>query len=285
MTISIVSQKPIHYWKRILQEKTKFTTKNTNRRNQKDRPLYALDKPVQSFPYTSTVEYVVSQDKSSTHTQCIVGFRTVNHYSDKKHIFDLLTHLLNGMSARLFRILRQKHQLVYSVQSVTEHSEFVGYFSIQTECSNRYLLYNQRQEKRGVLYHILTIFRELALQGISAKELSVGKDRMKSFLQIEAENLGTICKHNGEEHLIHVQSNAANSSHNQKPAIVSYLDKYKQYYDPITLEQMNYAIREYFQKDKMVVSVVSKSPPKVSYLRKTCNRYFVSNRTRKNKNL
>ena len=286
MTISIVSQKSIQHWKRVLHDKTKFTTKNTHHNNNKqNRPLYALDKPIQSFPYTSTVEYVVSQDKSSTHTQCIVGFRTVNHYSDKKHIFDLLTHVLNGMSARLFRILRQKHQLVYSVQSVTEHSEFVGYFSIQTECSNRYLLYNQKREKRGVLYHILTIFRQLALEGISAKELSIGKDRMKSSIQIEAENLGTICKHNGEMHLIHVQANAANSSHNQKPAIVSYLDMYNQYYESITIEQINYAIREYFQKDRMVVSIVSKDPPNVNHLRKTCNRYFASNRTRKNKNL
>ena len=133
--------------------------------------------------------------------------------------------------------------------------------------------------------HILTIFRQLALEGISAKELSVGKNRMKSSIQIEAENLGTICKHNGEMHLIHVQANAANSSHNQKPAIVSYLDMYKEYYESITIEQINYAVREYFQKDRMVVSIVSKDPPNVNHLRKTCNRYFASNRTRKNKNL
>ena len=56
----------------------------------------------------------------------------------------------------------------------------------------------------------------------------------------------------------------------------------KAYYESITLGQINYAIREYFQVKNMVVSVLSSKPPSIKVLKQICEKMPKGRKTRKN---
>ena len=96
--------------------------------------------------------------------------------------------------------------------------------------------------KKGVIYWIINILQDLAKKGITSEELLIGKERLRSYLSIESENMSTLCKSNGEKFLLYVQeSNEA--THHKMKQVVPYMELYDTYYKNITLEQMNNTIR------------------------------------------
>ena len=111
--------------------------------------------------------------------------------------------------------------------------------------------------------------------------MSIGKERLLSSLKIDMEDIGKISKYNGEMYLIH-HNDSKESTHNRKQQFITYEDQYKAYYESITLEQVNYAIREYFQVKNMVVSVLSSKPPSLKVLKQICEKMPKGRKTRKN---
>jgi predicted Zn-dependent peptidase len=266
MVMSIISSKSGVFWRDEL-KKTDFM--NTYKKTVK--PKSALEYPV-SIPYDTNIEYITVLEPSCLNTQVVVGFRTVNQYSDKKYLFELLTHTLNGMSGILFSTLRQKHNLVYSVNADIEHQEYTGYFSIQTECKNRNFIH--KQGDKSVLAIILRILKQLVMYGVSEKDFSTARERIKNMYLIDAENIDTFAKYNGEEQLLYIRDTNNQSRHHKKEAITPYLDIYKTHFEHITLEQVNQVIRDYFRFKNMVVSVISNHPPSVSKLKHVCETMF-----------
>jgi len=265
MVMSIISSKSGIFWRDEL-KKTDFM--KTYQQNIK--PEHALDYPI-SIPYDTNIEYITVLEPSCLNTQVVIGFRTVNQYSDKKYLFELLTHILNGMSGILFSTLRQKYNLVYSVNAEIEHQEYTGYFSIQTECKNRNFI--QQNNNKSVLGIILKILRHLVIHGVNEKDFSIARERIKNMYQIDSENIDTFAKNNGEEQLLYLRDNNQ-SRHHKKDTIIPYLDIYKTHIETITIEQINQVIREYFRFKNMVISVISNHPPSVSKLKHVCETIF-----------
>lgn len=276
MVMSIVSNKSGSFWHNALQ-----TTRFVKQPVSTVRKPKNASKPWSDLSYQSKIEYVVTEDSYLASSQIIIGYRTVSHYSDKQHIFVLLSHILNGMGGRLFKALRQQESLVYNVNSVVECSEYTGYFSIQTECRPKYMLKDNKGKKQGVIHLIMKIFHKLYNKGITEKELAIGKERLLSSLKIDMEDIGKISKYNGEMYLIH-HNDSKESTHNRKQQFVSYEDQYKAYYESISLEQVNYAIREYFQVKNMVVSILSSKSPSLKVLKQICEKMPKGRKTRKN---
>ena len=265
MVMSIISSKSGIYWRDEL-KKTEFMKTYPKT----EKPERALEYPV-SIPYDTNIEYITVLEPSCLNTQVVVGFRTVNQYSDKKYLFVLLTHILNCMSGILFSTLRQKYNLVYSVNAEIEHQEYTGYFSIQTECKNRNFIH--KQTNKSVLAIILKLLRHLAIHGVSEKDFSIARERIKNMYQIDAENIDTFAKYNGEEQLLYLRD-TNQSRHRKKDAIIPYLDIYTTHFEHITLEQVNQAIREYFRLKNMIISVISNRPPSVAKLKQACETMF-----------
>jgi predicted Zn-dependent peptidase len=265
MVMSIVSSKTGVFWKDHL-SKTDFmkTYKKTV------KPEKALDYPV-SIPYDTNIEYITVLEPACLNTQVLIGFRTVNQYSDKKYLFELLTHILNGMSGILFSTLRQKYNLVYSVNAEIEHQEYTGYFSIQTECKNRNFIH--KQNHKSVLAILLTILRHLVINGVDEKDFTIARERIKNMYQIDSENIDTFAKYNGEEQLLYLRD-TNQSRHHKKDVIIPYLDIYTTHFEHITIDQINQVIREYFRFKNMVISVISNHPPSVSKLKYLCETMF-----------
>jgi predicted Zn-dependent peptidase len=260
--ISIVSRNSIDYWRNIIQN-TKFIDKPILSNPTGSTTTTLLTKPERTF-YDFSLDCRVKLNEMMLHTELIVGFRTVEYYSTDQYAFDLLNHILNGMSGRLFRLLRQKHNLVYSCNSVVEHSEFIGYFTVQTECSNEHVFH----QNKGILYYIVKLYQDLVENGVSQKELTIAKESLKSSLLLEQESISTIGKYNGEQYLI---------SSTKGKSVVPFLEQYNTHYKPIQLRQINHVIRNYFRLNRMIITISSSNLFHSTYVESMVKKWFIPN--------
>lgn len=266
IVLSIVSNKPFHFWTQIM-----FASKLTKpnfRSKSLQKPVSALSFPnvISHDPYQEQkqTDIIIKQEPNTSNAHLIFGFRTVNQYSDKKYLFDLLAHILNGKSARLFTILRQEQNLVYNIFCSSEEEEFTGYFCISTE-------FDPIHTKKVILL-LFELCKDLVKDGIQEEEFHIAKKRLQGAHQIQYEDINTFAKYNGYEHLLFVRD-TENSRHYRKKNIVPYQEVLETYYEPITLEQINALIREYFRPHHMVISLVSPNPMTLAEMRSLCKKY------------
>ena len=260
--ISIVSRNDIDYWRNIIQN-TKFIDKPRLSNPTSTTTTTLLTKPERTF-YDFSLDCRVKLNEIMLNTELIVGFRTVEYYSTDQYAFDLLNHIFNGMSGRLFRLLRQKHNLVYSCNSVVEHSEFIGYFTVQTECSNEHVFH----QNKGILYYIVKLYQDLVENGVSQKELTIAKESLRSSLLLEQESISTIGKYNGEQFLI---------SSTKGKSVVPFLEQYNTHYKPIQLRQINHVIRNYFRLNRMIITISSSNLFHSTYVESMVKKWFIPN--------
>ena len=263
MVLSVVSNEPIEYWKEML-HKSEFT-------KQTETIAPTIPKSAMSFPssenipYNADVDIIIKHEPSAINTHLIFGFRTVNQYSDKKHIFEVMTHILNGMSGRIFTLLRQDTNIVYSAVANSEEEEFTGYFSVVTEFSTKYLL--------QVLKILVHMFEDIVKRGFTSEEYNIGKSRMRGQYNMLLEDSNTMTRYNGKEFLVYMRDNK-NSLHHKKESIVPFQYRLEKIYNAITLDQVNMAAKEYFKQNSMVISLVSSSKIKLSDVQRISNGFL-----------
>lgn len=262
MVLSVVSNEPIQFWKEML-HRSEFTQADTNTQT---LPKSAAHFPsTENIPYNSDVDIIIKNEPTAINTHLIFGFRTVNQYSDKKHIFELMTHILNGMSGRIFTLLRQESNIVYSAVANSEEEEFTGYFSIVTEFATKHL--------SKVLQILTDMFKDIVKQGFTLEEYNIGRSRMRGQYNMLLEDSNTLTRYNGKEFLVYMRNNK-NSLHHKKDSIIPFQDRLEKIYHAITMEQVNMAAKEYFKPNNMVISLVSSSTIKLSNVQKISNQFL-----------
>ena len=247
MVLSVVSPNPTSYWKQMI-FKTCFVKELFQPEDAK-LPSNAIDFPIQGkIPYRQEVDVIITKDKTSgKNAHLVLGFRTVSQYSDKKHVFALLCHVLNGMSGRLFTILRQENSLAYNATASSEEEEFSGYIAVSTEVDHRNL--------KEAVSLIIKLYEDLFHDGITEEEYRIAQSRVRGQHTIMYENSDTFAKYNGVEHLLFVRD-TSNPRERVKKDIVPF-EKLVDTYAEITMDHINALIREYFRPQNMVLSVVS----------------------------
>lgn len=213
----------------------------------------------------SCKQYVVCNKKEGmSNTHLIVGFPSYSCHDADRFKMILLQQLLNGMSGRLFMLLREETPLTYRCYTETENEEFGGYFACVVECSNDNLfLYkdpdNKKRIKKGVMPVLVGMLRKLCQNGVSAKELEFAKTQIRNSNMMQYEDIDHFCDHNGRFALIF----------NNKE-FVSFDQVYDAYFKDISVKEMNACIREVFLPDKMIVTLLSNQPPTVEKLKSYC---------------
>jgi predicted Zn-dependent peptidase len=195
-----------------------------------------------------TEHFIYRKKNSIAATILHVGFRTCDFYNKDKHILQLLKHILNGFSGRLFTTFRTTHGLTYHSSAHTTYHEHAGIFSIELQTDPMKLLYNTTasKDKRGVIPILVELISDLIQHGITQKELEVAKGNCKGKMLVHIQSMDTLAEYNGVQTIL-----GSND--------VNYMNIYKTYIEPITCKQICDIIHKYMTYERLMVGIVYKN--------------------------
>jgi len=153
------------------------------------------------------------------------------------------------MSSRLFMILREENGLTYTSYASNDYYEHTGSFLVYAECDANKVFVNGSKDKPGVFPLIIQMIRDLVKDGITRQELELAKSSYRGKMLVSVENADSIASYNGKNALFGIVN----------PPEYDYV--YEKIIKPLSLSEINRAIRKYFRMENMIVSVVGRTPP------------------------
>jgi predicted Zn-dependent peptidase len=214
-----------------------------------ERPLSVA--PIHLYPTLEIqpiAEHFIYRKKSSLAATILhVGFRTCDFYNKDKYVLQLLKHVLNGFSGRLFTTFRSTHGLTYNSSASVLYHEHAGTFSIELQTDPTKLLYNATDKKdgRGVIPILIELICNLIQHGVTQKELEIAKGNCKGKTLLHIQSIDTLAEYNGIHTILGVHD-------------ANYMKVYDTYIAPITCKQIHTVIRKYMTYDRLMVGIVHK---------------------------
>jgi predicted Zn-dependent peptidase len=215
-----------------------------------ERPLSVA--PIHLYPTVQiqpiTEHFVYRAKNSLAATILHVGFRTCDAYSKDKYVLQLLKHVLNGFSGRLFTTFRSTHGLTYHSSAHTTYHEHAGTFSIELQTDPTKLLYNpiDKKDGRGVIPILVELISNLIQHGVTQTELEIAKGNCKGKTLLYIQSMDTLAEYNGINTLLGIHD-------------ANYIKVYDNYITPITCKQINNVIRKYMTYENLMVGIVHKN--------------------------
>lgn len=278
MVLSVTSNIPFSEIINIL--KKSYFVKTKSRRSEKIPTIIneiSLQYPILDLLPINTqqnkIKIEIFKKKGMSTNFVGVGFRTCNKTKIDKYPLQLLNHVLNGLSGRLFTLLREKHGLTYRSDSVVEHKEHTGYFLIYAETDPQKTIHDginshSVSKNIGVLPIIIQLIKDLKENGITDKELEIFKGNMKGKYLMNLEDIDNLTNYNGFEYLVSMNDD------DFKEKFVDYNDIYDKYISKITKEQIQNIIDKYFIVNNMVVYILGEKIPSLKQVEKVCDSFY-----------
>jgi len=183
------------------------------------------------------------------------GLSTENefgHGNKDKYCLKLLEKIMgDGLNGRLMMILRERRGLVYGASANSEQYEHSGSFCFSTK--------TKVQNFKKVLPLMVSIISDMIKKGITKDELKVAKGNFKGTSLLDLQDIVTQARYNGEEILM------------GEKTVIPYKDLYEKCILPITIDDMNRVIKQYFTVQNMCVCVLSEKLPSLESIEKVCN--------------
>ena len=263
MVFSISTNIPFSKIIRIL--KTSFFVSNISKKSISNIALQSPNLsllPIQQTQSPKKIRVELFKKKGMSTNFIGVGFRTCNNKNNDKYTLNLLKHVLNELSGRLFLLLREKHGLTYRSSCIVEYKEHTGFFLIHAETDPHKTIYDDPTTKKngksgkpdGVLPIIIDLIRNLREKGITQEELNRFKGNIKGKYLMDLENIDNVTGYNGIEYILSPNDTSFQTD------FVEYNDIYKKHIHNITLEQIQEVIRKYFVVENMIVYILGKEP-------------------------
>jgi len=251
MIISIVSNLSIQSIKKIVMNS--YFANSTSSKNKKQlQRNHSYSQINHSLQLQKDIQFSLIKKRGVNNTLITIGFRTCSHDNPDRYPLEILKRVLSGtMSGRIFTILREKHNLIYSSRITTDYHEETGDFLLFTQTESDFLL-----KSDGVLILLVKLLNDLMKNGITEEELKVAKGNYKGTLLKDLENINNQCEYNGNEVLIE-------SSH-----IIPYSKLYDVCFKDITQKQVLSVIRQYFRRTNMSVCLLSETLPSLERVQK-----------------
>jgi len=133
-------------------------------------------------PFTDTQNepHIFIKQKKTDQTQLMLGVHGYPYLHKDEYALAVLSTILgSGMSSRLFIEVREKRGLAYSVRAWAEKFPDVGYFVVQAGI--------EHGEVQKVVETILTEFRKIKRDNVSASELEKAKSYIKGTMALSLE--------------------------------------------------------------------------------------------------
>ena len=201
-----------------------------------------------TLPVQPITEHFIYHKKSSIAATILhVGFRICDFYNKDKYVIQLLKHILNGFSGRLFTTFRTTHGLTYHSSASTQYCENAGIFCIELKTDPTKLIYNttNKKDRRGVIPILVELIGNLIQHGVTQHELEVAKGNCKGKTLLNIQSMDILAEYNGIRAVL-----GSND--------VNFIKVYDTYIAQITCTQIHSAIRKYMTYDRLMVGIVHK---------------------------
>lgn len=210
----------------------------------------------------SGILYKVFNQPNLNTIHMTISFRTCSLFSNDVHIFKLLQHIMSGtFGSMLSVILREENGLTYTSDSMIQHIETTGDFTIYVQLDKTKLLHNGKNP--GVLPIIIHLLNSLVQDGVPKKTFQTAKTNMRGKMMLGIEHSNIQASHNGLEWLLY----------SKIESVIPYQDLYKSTIEPIRLQDINNIIRHYFKKSAMFVCLVGSSLPSEKSIQRECEKF------------
>ena len=167
-----------------------------------------------------------------------VGFRTCSYYSHDKYTIQLLLHVLNGISGRLFTLFRTKRGLTYHSSAHVTYYEHMGYMNFYIQTDPKKLIYDGKHD--GIIMILTALIKDLIHNGITDAELHTAKGNYKGKMLIELQSINTLAEYNGMITTLQCDD-------------TPFQDTYEKYIASITRQQICNVIKKYMTYENIVV--------------------------------
>jgi predicted Zn-dependent peptidase len=199
------------------------------------RDMRPMSNGLHSSPPKIVPKIILRNKKSLEQVQICVGVPSYPITHERRHSSYILNTLLGGgMSSRLFQNIRERQGLAYAIYSDLNPYRDTGCLSIYAGTS--------RQSAAKVVESIVSEFRKLKTEAVSADELRRAKDQLKGSLILSLES-----------------SNARMSNLARQEMYFDHfygLDELIRKIEAVTAEELEQLANQFFQTDSIAVTVL-----------------------------
>jgi len=264
MIMSVVTHLPFSQIKKIIQKEDLVKSSSSSSSSSSDvikSPSTALENPNYTLLPVSGIEYVLLEKKGFTAHTISIGFRTCPRSSPDRYLLRVLKQIFNGLSGRLFTLLRQESGLTYQSGVDVEYFRHTGSFLVNTDTDS--------VKTKKVITVIMKLFHDLLKDGVTERELEVAKGNIRGNMLLYMEDNDNIADYNGQETLF-----SGDKLFSRDSSYTAYEDIFKKYIEPVTKEQIQGVIDRYFKRENMVVGVIGEKIPSKKSIEKICESFF-----------
>ncbi len=149
------------------------------------------DKPVSNAGIPQYSKVIFKREKEIEQIHCNIAFNSISYLSEERYTLSVLNSILGGsVNSRLFQRIRENSGLTYSIYSYGSSYRDAGLFHI-------YAAMNPAQTIT-VVKKIFQIITEIKSKGVSAQELFVTKEQIKTELILGNESAKSKMNSNGK---------------------------------------------------------------------------------------
>ena len=199
------------------------------------------------YELTASNGFKVIKPNSSQLVHLCMGKRVMSQVNDDRYGLNIIATILgNGMSSRLFHILREKEALVYNVNCLVDLYRETGLFAIYIAVD-----FKNINKAIGKIKEEISWFLE---EGISEEELIKAKNQHKTNIMISLEIISNRMRRIALQHINYYR-------------VISSEEMIRKI-EAVTTDNVNRLINELFRKDNFVYTAVGPEELKeLSYLK------------------
>ncbi len=136
------------------------------------------------------------EHRKTDQTHFVLAFRSsVNAFDDRRYAYGLLANIMGGnMSSRLFTNIREKQGLAYYISAGQDLTSDTGYLAARAGVDNA--------RAPHAVAAVLAEFREVANNGVTAKELQKAKDYFRGKILLDLETSDQVAGYFGMQEVI-----------------------------------------------------------------------------------
>lgn len=197
---------------------------------------------------SQTEPEMVLQYKKSEQAHLVLGYRTFNREDDRRHALTVLSTILGiGMSSRLFREVREKRGLCYSVRTYSEYYEDAGYVCTYA---------GVEPDEAKVLESIKVILKEhrkLIDEPVTAEELERAREMIKGRMILSLEDTYNVAAMYGQKMLFQ----------NEMLSVEDYIEKI----EAVTVQDIQKLAKELFMQKSLNLALIGPFKAEETYFK------------------